>query len=156
MKEERAEQQTAEDNGEDAQSPNAGDEVAQEINRLANAMAQAARTLWSSEQRHQLETDLRRSLGSLVENVEEVLTRFNQSEQGQDLQEQAAKVADRVRSSGLAAELKEGLTKGLKTAATEVQKFADSLEERPAETDAQDIPVESDNAAKEEVSKQKK
>ena len=115
MEEERVEQSTAEDKGEDAPSSNASDDVAQEISRLVEAMARAARSVWSSEQRHQLETDLRRCLGSLVGNVEDALSRFSQSEQGKELHEHASKVADRVSKSALAAELKDGLAQGIKT-----------------------------------------
>jgi hypothetical protein len=149
MEEERVEQSTAEDKGEDAPSSNASDDVAQEISRLVEAMARAARSVWSSEQRHQLETDLRRCLGSLVGNVEDALSRFSQSEQGKELHEHASKVADRVSKSALAAELKDGLAQGIKTAATEVQKFADGLEKQEAETAApQDIPVEPESEEK--------
>ena len=89
---------------------------------------------------------MRNCLGTLVDNLEDALTRFGRSEQGQDLHEQANRVANRVRESALASELKDGLTKGLKTAATEVQKFADGLEEQQEDSDsAQDIPVESDS-----------
>ena len=51
--------------GENQQSSQ-NDDIAQEIHRLVEAMARAARTAWSSEQRLQLEDDLRRGLGSLV------------------------------------------------------------------------------------------
>ena len=151
MEEERKEQEQAADDTSDAtHSADAGDAVSAEVNRLIEAMVKAARNAWSSDQRHQLEADLRACLGTLVENLEGALTRFSGSEQGQELQEQASRVANRVRESALAAELKDGLTKGLKTATTEVQKFADSLEERQSDTDsAQDIPVETDNSEKE-------
>ena len=126
-------------------STDAGDALSEEANRLVEAMARAARNVWSSDQRQQLEADLRNCLGTLVDNLEDALTRFGRSEQGQDLHEQANRVANRVRESALASELKDGLTKGLKTAATEVQKFADGLEEQQEDSDsAQDIPVESD------------
>ena len=127
-------------------STDAGDALSEEANRLVEAMARAARNVWSSDQRQQLEADLRNCLGTLVDNLEDALTRFGRSEQGQDLHEQANRVANRVRESALASELKDGLTKGLKTAATEVQKFADGLEEQQEDSDsAQDIPVESDS-----------
>ena len=142
MEEERRERQTEQPRNEENQEFNQNDDIAQEIQRLVEAMAHAARKVWSSEQRPQLEEDLRRGLGSLVGSVEEALERFNRSEQGQEFQEQASKVADRVRESALAAELKEGLASGLRTASEEVQKFADSFEEDEDQSRApQDIPI---------------
>ncbi len=144
MEEERREENTERSGKEEAGSLGESDDITEEIQRLVEAMARAARNVWSSEQRIQLEEDLRRGLGSLVGNLEEALDRFSRSEQGQEFQEQASKVADRVRESALAAELKDGLTGGLKTAANEVQKFADSLEEQQEGSDSvQDISVES-------------
>ena len=63
------------------------------------------------------------------------------------MKEQAGKVVEKVRTSGVTAELKEGLTKGLQTVATELQEFAQDLEKkRRSQTSqadaAQDIPVE--------------
>jgi hypothetical protein len=123
------------------------DDIGDELNRLAESFGQAVRAAWNSEQRHQLETDLNRGLRSLVDNVESILKQFNESEPGQELKEQAGKVVEKVRTSGVTAELKEGLTKGLQTVATELQEFAQDLEKkRRSQTSqadaAQDIPVE--------------
>ena len=146
MDEERRQQTEEQEGGEEAGSFSKSDDLTDEIHRLVEAMARAARNVWTSEQRLQLENDLRRGLGSLVGSLEEALERFNRSEQGQEFQEQATRVANRVRESELAAELKDGLTVGLRSAADEVRKFADSFEERQAQSGpAQDIPVESDS-----------
>ncbi len=151
MEEERREENTEQSGKDEAGSFGESDDIAEEIQRLVEAMARAARNVWSSEQRLQLEEDLRRGLGSLVGSLEEALDRFSRSEQGQEFQEKASKVADQVRESALAAELKDGLTVGLKTAANEVRKFADSLEEQQEGSDSvQDIPVESEDDEKDE------
>lgn len=145
--EEESRQENAEQKGEaEAGGFSKSDDVTEEIHRLVEAMARAARNVWSSEQRLQLEDDLRRGLGSLVSSLEEALERFNRSEQGQEFQEQATKVANTVRESELTAELKDGLTVGLRSAANEVQKFADNFEKQQSQSgSAQDIPVESEN-----------
>lgn len=129
------------------------DEIASELNRLADAFARAARTAWNSEQRRQLEGDLQRGLRRLVDNVEEALKRFSKSEQGQDLREEAERAVERVRSSKVTDDMREGLVKGLRAAATEMQTFADRMQERESagaanvSTEAQDIPVETTDDA---------
>jgi len=143
------------------QDPTAGDEsaphaethkddIGNELNRLAESFGQAVQAAWNSEQRHQLETDLNRGLRSLVDNVESILKQFNESEQGHELKEQAGKVVEKVRTSQVTAELKDGLAKGLQTVATELQEFTQDLEKKragqPSQADAaQDIPVEKDD-----------
>jgi len=130
----------------EAESSSGNDDLTEEIHRLVEAMARAARNAWSSEQRLQLEEDLRRGLGSLVGSLEDVLERFSRSEQGQEFQEQANRVANRVRESGLASELKEGLTGGGRSASDEVRKFARRLEGQKEQAGSpEDIPVDSDN-----------
>ena len=64
------------------------------------------------------------------------------------MKEQAGKVVEKVRTSKVTAELKEGLTKGLQTVASEMKEFAEDLEKKQRERGgkgdaaAQDIPVE--------------
>ena len=122
------------------------DEIVEELSQLAESFGRAVKAAWNSEQRHQLETDLNRGLRSLVDNVESILKQFNESEPGQELKEQAGKVVEKVRTSKVTAELKEGLTKGLQTVAAEMQEFAQDLEKKQAQRGksdgAQDIPVE--------------
>ena len=146
MEEERRQESDQKDPGEEPETFSKSDDLTEEIHQLVEAMARAARTVWSSEQRLQLENELRRGLGSLVGSLEEALERFSRSEQGQEVQEQAARVASHIRESELAGELKEGLTVGLRSAAAEVRKFADNFEEEQEQPrPPQDIPVESDN-----------
>ena len=153
MEEDRRKESQEENAEEEAASFSKNDDLAEEVQQLVEAMARAARNVWSSDERRQLEDDLRRGLGSLLGNLEEALQRFGRSEQGQDLQEQATRVANRVRESELAAELKEGLTIGLRSAADEVRKFADSFEENQTQSPpSQDIPVESEKDESEEES----
>lgn len=128
-----------------SQSAAQNDEIADELNRLAESFGRAVRAAWNSDQRHQLEADLNRGLRSLVDNVESILKQFNESEQGQEFKEQAGRVVEKVRTSKVTAELKEGLTQGLHTVAEELQEFAQDLEKKregQAEATAQDIPVE--------------
>ena len=139
--------------GEEAESFSRSDDLTEEIQKLVEATARAARNVWSSEQRLQLEEELRRGLGSLVGGLEEALERFSRSEQGQEIQEQATKVANRVRESELAAELMEGLTVGLRSAADEVRKFADNFEEQEEQSGAaEDSPAASGNEESREES----
>ncbi len=146
MEEERREDSTEQNGEEETGSFRESDDIAEEIQRLVEAMARAARNVWSSEQRLQLEDDLRRGLGSLVGSLEEALDRFRRSEQGQEFQEKASKAADRFRENALTPEMKDGLTVGLKAAANEFRKFADSLEEQQEGSDSvQDIPVEGED-----------
>lgn len=128
----------------------ATEELTAEIARLAEAFTNAVRAAWNSDQRRQLEHDLSRGLRGLVENVEGRLVEFNRSEQGQELREQAGRVVEKVRTSKVTEDVRDGLTKGLSAVAAELQEFAERMEQRRAEegktaaSDAQDIPVQKD------------
>ncbi|MBX2999466.1 MAG: hypothetical protein KF893_13200 [Caldilineaceae bacterium] len=133
-----------------AEERKATEELSAEINRLAEAFSRAVRAAWQSDQRKQLETDLNRGLRSLVDNVEETLVKFNRSEQGQELREQAERVVVKVRSSKVTEDLRQGLTKGLGVVAAELQELAERMEKGEAAhsksassttDDPQDIPV---------------
>jgi uncharacterized protein YukE len=138
----------------------AADDLSAEVTHLAETFARAVRAAWQSDQRKQLESDLSRGLRRLVDNVEEALVKFNRSEQGQDLREQAERVVEKVRSSKVTEDLRDGLTKGLGSVAAELQEFADRMEERSstqgkpgpgtATGEAQDIPVEHGGASDKE------
>ncbi|MEZ4634199.1 MAG: hypothetical protein R2873_12680 [Caldilineaceae bacterium] len=131
----------------------ANEELGAEITRLAEAFTQAVRAAWNSDQRKQIETDLNRGLRSLVDTVEERLVDFNRSEQGQELREQAERVVEKVRTSKVTEDVRDGLTKGLGAIAAELQEFAERMEQhraeedKPAGDDAQDIPVKKDGEA---------
>jgi len=145
MDEERNGETAARESSEGPQESAGGEDIAREVSRLVEAMAGAVTSAWNSSQRHQLEAELRGCLGTLVDNLEEALNRFGRSEQGQELQDQATRVASRVRESALAAELKDGLVQGLSTAADEVQRFAGNFEEsKSGAGSSQDIEVEAD------------
>ena len=159
MDEERNGETAAREASEGPQETAGGEDIAREVNRLVEAMAGAVSSAWNSSRRHQLEAELRDPriargrdraelrdcLGTLVDNLEEALNRFGRSEQGQELQDQATRVASRVRESALAAELKDGLVQGLRTAADEVQRFAGNFEESHSKAGStQDIEVEAD------------
>lgn len=145
MDEERNGETAAREASEGPQETAGGEDIAREVNRLVEAMAGAVSSAWNSSRRHQLEAELRDCLGTLVDNLEEALNRFGRSEQGQELQDQATRVASRVRESALAAELKDGLVQGLRTAADEVQRFAGNFEESHSKAGpTQDIEVEAD------------
>lgn len=145
---------TAQGSTQSAEDRKATEELSAEINRLAEAFSRAVRAAWQSDQRKQLETDLNRGLRSLVDNVEETLVKFNRSEQGQELREQAERVVVKVRSSKVTEDLRQGLTKGLSVVAAELQELAERMEKDEAAQakgtataagDAQDIPVAREN-----------
>ncbi|MCY3903633.1 MAG: hypothetical protein OXF76_10765 [Caldilineaceae bacterium] len=145
MDEERNGETAAREASEGPQEAVGGEDIAREVNRLVEAMAGAVSSAWNSSRWHQLEAELRDCLGTLVDNLEEALNRFGRSEQGQELQDQATRVASRVRESALAAEVKDGLVQGLRTAADEVQRFAANFEESQSKAGpTQDIEVEVD------------
>lgn len=134
-------QQEGMDEGQQADRRVNAQEISEELDKLADAFGRAVQAAWNSEQRKQLQEDLNRGLRTLVDGVEKSLTQFNESEQGQEVREQAGKVVEKVRTSKVTAELQQGLTKGLRAISEEMQEFAQRVEARK-QADAQDPPAQ--------------
>ncbi len=115
-------------------------ELGEEIHRVVESLTRAARATWNSEQRRQLEVQIRQGLRSLVQELEEAFQKVQESEEGQELREKAEQIVARIRSSKVTAEVQAGLLKGLHALAEELQELADRLESQAQESTSSEDP----------------
>ncbi len=120
--------------------PSESPELGEEIQRVVESLTRAARAAWNSEQRRQLEVQIRQGLRSLVDELEEAFQKVQESEEGQELREKAEQIVARIRSSKVTAEIQEGLLKGLHALAEELQELADRLEAQAQESTSSEDP----------------
>ena len=126
------------------------DELFEEVQRLATRFAQAVRTAWDSEERKQLETEVRKGLSALAEGVEEGFQKISEDERARTVVDQAdevmTSVGDTIRTSQVTNELASGLAKGLRKVSDTLSQWLE--EQTPKETDVageeeeRDIPIE--------------
>jgi hypothetical protein len=126
-----------------------GQEVLDELSRLGEKFAEVVQVAWNSEQRRQIESDLRSGLNSVASSLEEGLKSVAKREETKEFVNKAEDVAEsvteRVRSSKVAAELASGLAVGLRTVSEQLDKLAHDIQKQspPAESDKRATPPSS-------------
>ena len=159
-------QSSAEDTGKTGQEPSAdsatgysasGDELVNELGRLGRKLMEVLETAWNSDQRHQIEQDLRSGLSNVADSLEAGLKDFGEQERTKEFIGKAETVADnvgeKVRTSEAANELAKGLATGLHALADQLDRLAGEMRASqarksgdrstsPGETEqGQDIPI---------------
>lgn len=136
-------------------------ELVEELGNLARQVRDLVQAAWRSEQRQQIQEEVKRGINSIAANLEDGFQRASQSEQTQQSVHKARDVAEsmgeRVRSSQTGQELADGLLRGLRSISRQLNNLADELEPVQKEPgagdaaasdaqDAQDIPVQRDDS----------
>lgn len=133
-----------------------GQELLDELTQLADKFAAVVRTAWNSEQKKQVEADVRTGLSTLAVSIEEGFKQVSTSTEAKDLQTKATEVGDKVTSSKFFADLAGALTTGVRTLGDTLDKVAKDLQAKgaspaggappsgaaPSESAAKDIPIQ--------------
>jgi uncharacterized phage infection (PIP) family protein YhgE len=135
-----------------AQQP--GQELLDELTQLADKFAAVVKSAWNSEQRKQVEHDVRNGLNTMAASLEDGFRQVASSNEAKDLQVKATEVGEKVTSSKFFADLSSALTTGLRTMSDQLDKVASDLQTKNAQTggtpppaadagasDAKDIPI---------------
>ncbi len=134
-----------------------GQELLDELTVLADKFAAVVRTAWNSEQRKQIESDVKSGLSNMATSIEDGFKQVASSTEAKDLQSKAGEVGEKVTSSKFFADLTGALTVGLRSLSDQLDKVSKDLQtknsaaaaSKPAGTstgtaakdDAQDIPI---------------
>lgn len=137
-----------------ADASNATQELLDELAGLASRLTDMGKSWWNSDQRKQLETDLRTGAESVVTSLESSFKQVAASQEAKDLQVKAGEVTEKVAHSKVVNDLASALTSGLQSLSAQLDKAAQDLEakraaqsqpgEAPSDTDAgtKDIPID--------------
>jgi hypothetical protein len=134
----------------------AGQELIDELTRLGQKFVEVVEVAWNSEQRKQIEEDLRTGLVTVAGSLEEGFKRVSKSKEAQEAVNAAEDVAEKVRSSKFAVELSDALAKGLRALSEQMEKLTEEMKEKSTKTgtgsaasknssDTQDIPIARDD-----------
>lgn len=141
------------ESGAEANPKQTTQELLDELAEAANRLASLGKSWWNSEQRKQLEENLRTGAETIVSTLESSFQRVASSQEAKELQAKAGEVGEKVASSKVVNELLEVLTKGLHALSEQLEKAAQELEaKKKAESSAaesaeegpasQEIPVD--------------
>lgn len=141
------------ESGAEANPKQTTQELLDELAEAANRLASLGKSWWNSEQRKQLEENLRTGAETIVSTLESSFQKVASSQEAKELQAKAGEVGEKVASSKVVNELLEVLTKGLHTLSEQLEKAAQELEAKkkvePSTTEtageepaSQEIPVD--------------
>jgi ABC-type Na+ efflux pump permease subunit len=119
-----------------AGQPQPGQELLDELTQLADKFASVVKTAWNSEQRKQVENDVRSGLGTMAVSIEEGFKQVSSSNEAKDLQVKASEVGEKVTSTKFFADMTSALTAGLRTLSDQLDKVAADLQAKNAQTGA--------------------
>ncbi|NJN83349.1 MAG: hypothetical protein HC802_14400 [Caldilineaceae bacterium] len=125
------------DGGPNAQTKStSGEDLIDALTELGDKFAEIVHEAWNSEQRKQIETDLRAGIVSLADSLEESFKRVSQSDEGREIRQRAEGVAESVtegvRRSEVVQSLAEGLMLGLKEIGDSLGNLSEEVKSRNA------------------------
>jgi hypothetical protein len=131
---------------------NATQEMLDELTGLANRLTDLGRSWWNSDQRKQLETDLRAGAESVVTALEGSFKQVAESQEAKDLQVKAGEATEKVAHSKVVNDLATALKGGLQSLSAQLDKAVQEMERKSAastqpsgeagDSDAKDIPID--------------
>jgi uncharacterized phage infection (PIP) family protein YhgE len=122
--------------GQSTQQAEAGQELIDELTQLADKFAKVVKTAWNSEQRKQVENDVRSGLSTMAASLEDGFKQVASSNEAKDLQTKATEVGEKVTSTKFFADLTGALTTGLRTLSDQLDKVAADMQAKNAQAGA--------------------
>jgi uncharacterized phage infection (PIP) family protein YhgE len=113
-----------------------GQELLDELTQLADKFAGVVKSAWNSEQRKQVESDVRSGLSTMAASLEDGFRQVASSNEAKDLQTKASEVGEKVTSTKFFADLTGALTTGLRTLSDQLDKVASDLQTKNAQSGA--------------------
>jgi uncharacterized phage infection (PIP) family protein YhgE len=133
--------QSGPQSGPSAQQSQAGQELLDELTQLADKFASVVKTAWNSEQRKQVETDVRTGLSTMAASLEDGFKQVATSTEAKDLQTKATEVGEKVTSTKFFADLTGALTTGLRTLSDQLDKVAADMQTKNEQSAAAKPPA---------------
>lgn len=114
-----------------------GPDIAEEFKKLGRQFAETIETIWNSDERVRVETEIREGVHSFADEVDKVIREARSSDAAEKLQGEAANVKSRVEESDYGATARDTVVQGLNWLSEEFGKLAEQF--APAEKGPEDI-----------------
>ena len=111
-----------------------GQELLDELTQLADKFAGVVKSAWNSEQRKQVENDVRSGLNTMAASLEDGFKQVATSNEAKDLQTKATEVGEKVTSTKFFADMTSALTTGLRALSDQLDKVASDLQTKNAQS----------------------
>ncbi len=130
-----------------------GEELVEELGRLSRKFVEAVEVAWNSDQRKEIEQDLRAGLKKLADSLETGLHDLGEQEKTKQFvgkaEDVAESVSEKIRSSEKTHELAAALTVGLAAVSDRLEKLINEMQTREAPKPPAGTPVDNQPASAE-------
>lgn len=134
----------------DRTAESSSEKLMDELERLGRKFLEVIELAWSSDERRQIEQDLRSGLNNVAESLESGLRDISEREQTKELvgraENLADSVAEKVRTSEFANELAVTLAKGLRSMGDQLDQLSREMHQRKPATHRQSEASENEDA----------
>jgi hypothetical protein len=127
------------------------EDLLRQFQELGQRLATTARAAWQSEQRQDLQQEIKDGLRSVREQLNDAIEGARSSARTQEVadkvKEQVSRASETVRSGDVLGEVRSGLAMGLRELNEQLRRFTERLEPRDGDTAASDAPTTAASAA---------
>ena len=119
-----------------AQADSSGN-IAEEFKNMGRQLGETLQSMWNSEERQRLESQVREGVDSFVNEVDKVIREAREGKVAERVSTEASKVGEKVDASDIGRKARGGIVQGLHWLSEELGKLADQFtpteEEAPKE-----------------------
>lgn len=109
--------------------------IADELAKLGQQLATAAKTAWESEERRKLQGEITTGVQRFGQEIGAAVSKATESDQAKELKTRATKMADDVQKTDVVDEVRKGILVGLEAINRELGKLLERLESKPGEAE---------------------
>ena len=114
-----------------SEEPKVDRNIADELGKLGQQVANAAKAVWESEERRKLQAELTRGVEKFSQELSATLDKAAESEEAKALRVKAEKVVEEVREADVIDEIRKGILSGLEVLNRELGKLVEKLDITP-------------------------
>ncbi len=114
-----------------SEEPKVDRNIADELGKLGQQVANAAKAVWESEERRKLQAELTRGVEKFSQELTTTLDKAAESEEAKALRVKAEKVVEEVRDADVIDEIRKGILSGLEVLNRELGKLVEKLDITP-------------------------
>ncbi len=114
-----------------SEEPKVDRNIADELGKLGQQVANAAKAVWESEERRKLQAELTRGVEKFSQELSATLDKAAESEEAKALRVKAEKVVEEVREADVIEDIRKGILAGLEVLNRELGKLVEKLDITP-------------------------
>jgi len=126
------------------QDSNAGQDLVDQLSSLGNTFSEVVQAAWNSQERQQIQQDLKEGLSTLAVNLEDGLRKASESQEAKEILGKAEEVVDSITSSEKVNAFTDALTTGLMGGLQALNEQMNSWSEEMNQRNSASNPAQSD------------